>query len=427
MKGCVRMTDDSRPTTHDSRLPLSGIRVVDLTRVMTGPYCTMMLGDLGADVLKIELPGKGDDTRAWGPPFQEGESSYYLSINRNKRSIALDLKRAGGRDALWRLIERADVLVENFSPGTCGRLGFDYDAVKERRPDIVYASISGFGQSGPGRERTAYDLIVQGMSGMMSVTGARGGAPTKLGVPIADIAAGMFAAYGILGALFHRERTGEGQYLDVSMLGGQVALLTYQAAIWFATGQVPTMLGNAHPIVAPYDTFPTADGYVNIAVGNDGLWQRFCRAFGLDAAAKDERFLTNAGRITNFDALYEVVNGALNPRSTAEVVAKLDTVGVPCGPIHTVEQVFADPQTEELGLRRDLPHPTLGTVTLTGFPYRFSATPLAMRHAPPLLGQQTEEILAEAGYAAAEIGALIDCGAAAAARSGASDVPNNPW
>ncbi|MGH2535444.1 MAG: CaiB/BaiF CoA transferase family protein [Thermomicrobiales bacterium] len=408
------MTPASRLTPYASRLPLSGIRVVDLTRVMTGPYCTMMLGDLGADVIKVELPGKGDDTRAWGPPFQEGESSYYLSINRNKRSIALNLKSEGGCGALWRLIESADVLVENFSPGVCGRLGFDYETVKARVPDIVYASISGFGQTGPGRERTAYDLIVQGMSGLMSVTGPRGGAPTKLGVPIADIAAGMFAAYGILGALFHRERTGAGQYLDVSMLGGQVALLTYQAAIWFATGQTPTMLGNAHPIVAPYDTFQTADGYVNIAIGNDGLWQRFCQAFDLDAAA-DERFLTNAGRITNLDALYAVINGALNPLSTEAVVAKLDAAGVPCGPINTVEQVFTDPRMDELDLRQTLPHPTLGEVTLTGFPYRFSATPLAMRHAPPLLGQQTEEILAEAGYSADEIADLIACGAAASA------------
>jgi formyl-CoA transferase len=395
-----------------ARLPLDGIRVVDLTRVMTGPYCTMMLGDLGADVIKIELPGKGDDTRAWGPPFDDGESVYYLSINRNKRSIALDLKSEQGCDALWRLIERADVVVENFSPGTADRLGFGYDAVKERSPNIVYASISGFGQTGPSRMRTAYDLILQGMSGLMSVTGPVGGAPTKLGIPIADIGAGMFTAYAIVAALFSRERTGEGQYVDVSMLGGQIALMTYQAGIYFTDGTVPVPLGNAHPIVAPYDTFATADGYINIAVGNDNLWQRFCAAFDLVEAAKDERLLTNAGRITNKVLLYDVINGALSPRPTEEVVAKLDAKGVPCGPIYDVAQVFADPQTIEQGLMRETPHEKLGSVTLTGFPYHFSSADLGIRIPPPLLGQHTEEILAEIGYAPDEISRMIDCGAA---------------
>ncbi|HET8521718.1 MAG TPA: CoA transferase [Thermomicrobiales bacterium] len=396
------------------RLPLAGVRVVDLTRVMTGPYGTMMLADLGADVIKIEMPGKGDDTRSWGPPFQNGESSYYLSINRNKRSVALDLKSDAGREALWRLIASADVVVENFSPGTTERLGFDYASVKARKPDIVYASISGFGQTGPGRQRSAYDLIVQGMSGIMSVTGQPGGEPTKLGIPIADIAAGMFCAFAVAGALFARERTGEGQYIDVSMLGGQVALLTYQAGLYFATGQIPKPLGNAHPIVAPYDTFPTADGYVNMAVGNDGLWQRFCTAFDLTDAAADERFATNAGRITNLDALYEVINAALGSRPTAEVVARLDEQGIPCGPINTVDQVFQGPQAEELQLRREVNHPTAGPISVTGFPYRFSETPLEVRCPPPLLGQHTREVLTEAGYSAGEIDELIASGAAGA-------------
>ncbi len=271
-------------------MPLAGVKVVDLTRVMVGPYCTMMLGDLGADVVKIEIPGRGDDTRHWGPPFLDTESVYYLSVNRNKRSIALDLKQDAAKEVLWRLIDDADVLVENFSPGTLDRLGFGYEMVKERKAEIVYAAISGFGQSGPDYQRTAYDLIVQGTSGMMSITGHPGGPPTRLGVPIADIGGGMFAAYAIVAALFDRERTGEGSYVDVSMLGGQVALLTYQAGLYLSTGATPGQLGNAHPMIAPYDTFRTADGYVNIAVGNNALWERFCTALALTHLLEDERF-----------------------------------------------------------------------------------------------------------------------------------------
>lgn len=395
----LRMGEASGNTaTGANRLPLSGIRVVDLTRVMTGPYGTMMLGDLGADVIKIEQPGKGDDTRAWGPPFIEGESTYYLSINRNKRSVVLDLKSEKGCTALWRLIESADVLVENFSPGTCTRLGFGYEAVKARNPRIIYASISGFGQSGPSRNRTAYDLILQGMSGMMSITGQPDGPPTKLGIPIADIGAGMFAAYAIVAALYSREKTGEGQYIDVSMLGGQVAMLTYQAGIHFATGETPRQLGNAHPIVAPYDTFPTADGYVNIAVGNDGLWQRFCEAVGLDDAKHDERFTTNAGRITNLPALYETITDILITMTTDEIVACLDEKGVPSGPIYDITQVFADPQTLDQGLRRKVQHPTLGEIELTGFPYHLSSAEVEVRLPPPMLGQHTDEVLAEIGF-----------------------------
>jgi formyl-CoA transferase len=393
-------------------LPLAGVRVVDLTRVMVGPYCTMMLGDLGADVVKIEIPGRGDDTRHWGPPFVDTESVYYLSVNRNKRSIALDLKQDTAKEALWRLIDGADVLVENFSPGTLDRLGFGYDAVEARRPAIVYAAISGFGQSGPDYQRTAYDLIVQGTSGMMSITGHPGGPPTRLGVPIADIGGGMFAAYAIVAALFDRERSGEGSYVDISMLGGQVAMLTYQAGLYLSTGAIPGQLGNAHPMIAPYDTFATADGYVNIAVGNHSLWERFCTALDMTSLLADERFADNSGRSINREALYAVLEPRLQTLTTDEVVRLLDAAGVPCGPIRDVAQAMDDGQTRAQDLVLEVEHPRIGTLRVPGGPYHFDGEPVRAHLAPPLLGQQTAEILTEAGYSPEEIADLVATGAA---------------
>jgi crotonobetainyl-CoA:carnitine CoA-transferase CaiB-like acyl-CoA transferase len=393
-------------TERASRLPLEGVRVVDLTRVMTGPFCTMMLGDMGADVIKVEIPGTGDDTRAWGPPFIDGEAAYFLSVNRNKRSITLDLKSGLGKDALWRLIDSADVLVENFSPGTIGRLGFGYEAVHARNPRLVFASISGFGQSGPSAGRTAYDLIVQGMSGMMSITGEKGGRPTKTGPPVADIAAGMFAAYAIASALYGRDQTGEGTCIDVSMLGGQVALLTYHATSYFATGTIPTAQGNAHAIIVPYDTFPTGDGFVNIAVGNDRLWQKFCEALGMPEAGANPDFATNADRNANKTAVYNAIEEALARHSTAEVVALLDKAGVPCGPISDIAQVFADPQAMHAGMKQVMAHSKAGEVGVPGFPYQIGGEQLQVRRAAPLLGEQSAEILAELGYSDEEIEAI---------------------
>ncbi len=397
----------------DARLPLAGVRVVDLARVMTGPFCTMMLADMGAEVIKVERPGTGDDTRQWGPPFFEGEAAYYLSVNRNKRSIAIDLKSDGGKAALWRLIGTADVLVENFSPGTIDRLGFSYGAVSARRPEIVYCSISGFGQTGPGRDHPAYDLIIQALSGLMSVTGAQQGPPTKVGIPISDIAAGMFAAYAIVAALFRRDHGGGGEYIDTSLLGALVTMMTYHAVDYFMTGMVPGRTGNAHPMICPYDTYPTKDGYVVIAVGNDGLWARFCRVLGWERYICDPRYAHNPNRVERYDEVTALVTERLRCMTTAEVIAALGAAGVPCGPIRTIDEVFADPQVQYERLARTVHHPTIGDVTVPGFPYRLGSVDLDVALPPPRLGEHTDAILEEAGYDSEEVATLRTAGAVA--------------
>ncbi len=391
--------------------PLTGITVLDLTRVLSGPYCTMVLADMGARVIKVEHPGKGDDTRHWGPPFVAAESAYFLSINRNKESVTLDFKHPQGREVLDRLLARADVLVENFKPGTMDRAGFGWETLHARHPRLVYTSISGYGQTGPRRDEPGYDAVIQAEGGLMSITGDGDGPAYRLGVAVSDIVAGMFAAQGVTAALFARERTGQGQRVDIGMLDTTAALLTYQAGNYFATGQIPARLGNRHPTIAPYETLPTADGEMVVAVGNDGIWKRFCPALDRPELADDPRFRTNRDRLTNYAALKPELQRTMVTRTRAEWTQRFRAASVPCGAVRDVAEVLADPQLAAREMVATLDHPTAGPTRVIGTPIKLSDTPGSIRTPPPTLGQHTDAVLGELGYDQDMIASLKTSGA----------------
>jgi crotonobetainyl-CoA:carnitine CoA-transferase CaiB-like acyl-CoA transferase len=391
----------------ETAAPLDGLLVVDLTRVLSGPYCTMLLADMGARVIKIEQPGRGDDTRAWGPPFLGSESAYFLSVNRNKESLTLDLKQPDARRILDTLLGNADVLVENFRPGTMERHGLGYETVSERWSGLIYCSISGFGQSGPRRDQTGYDAVVQAEGGLMSITGQEDRPPVRLGVAIADIVTGMFAAQGITLALLARARTGRGQRIDIGMLDSTAALLTYQAANYFATGVAPRRLGNRHPTIVPYETFAAADGELVLAVGNDELWKRFCEVAGLTHLSEDERFVTNRSRFEHYNELKPQLVDRLRTRSRAEWITLLTARGVPAGAVRDIAEVLEDPQLVARAMIETVDHVTLGAMRVLGIPIKMSETPGRVRSAPPILGQHTDQILrSDLGLTVAEIAHL---------------------
>ncbi len=397
--------------TTQCRAPLDGVRILDLTKVLAGPFATQILGDFGADVIKIERPGEGDDTRAFGPPFVEGESTYFLSINRNKRSAALNLKSADAVDLIKKIAGRADILIENFRPGSLKKMGLDYAALHTQFPRLIYVSISGFGATGPDALRPGYDLAVQGLSGMMSITGDSDGPPTKVGTSIADLVAGLYAVQGTLLALYEREKTGRGQFVDISMLDGQISLLTFQGQKYLSTGVVPKRLGNQHPSICPYETFQARDCYFNVAVGNDRIWSTFCTAISRADLAADPRFKTNPDRVQNHDLLFPVLSDLFRTRMAAEWIDILDRAGVPAAPILDIDQVFSHPQVLARGMRTLVPHKNIASLEMAGSPVKLSDTPAQIRRGPPTLGEHTDEILAELGLTAADVKKLRESGA----------------
>jgi crotonobetainyl-CoA:carnitine CoA-transferase CaiB-like acyl-CoA transferase len=391
--------------------PLDGIRVVDLSRILAGPYCSMLLSDFGADIVKIENPDKGDDTRSYGPPFLDGESVYFLSINRGKKSLTLNLKTPEASEILKKLIQRSDVLLENFRREFLPSIGFGYEDVAKLNPKIIYASVTGYGHTGPWAERPGYDLAVQGQSGIMSLTGDPNGSPYKTGTSLADITAGIYATLGILLALQARQRTGKGQKVDVSLLDGQVSFLTYQAGIYFGTGKSPTRKGNQHPSIVPYETFKASDRYFNLAIGNDRLWQQFCDLLGRPELKTNEKFATNPKRVQYHDELHPLLEKIFSQKTADEWLALLEEHALPCGPIFSVAEVLEHPQVRAREMVVERPHPKLKSVKMTGVPVKLSGTPGEAGDAPPLLGQHTDQVLRDLGYKDDDIAKLKKAGA----------------
>jgi formyl-CoA transferase/CoA:oxalate CoA-transferase len=385
---------------------LAGVTVIDFTRVLSGPYCTMVLADHGARVIKVEHPIRGDDTRHWGPPFLDGESAYFLSINRNKESVTVDFKQPAGQRILDQLLASADVVVENFRPGTLESVGLGAEDVLARHPRIVYCSISGFGHTGPRREEPGYDAVMQAEGGLMSITGEADGPPLRLGVAITDIVSGLFGAQGVMSALLAREKTGRGQHVDIGMLDATAALLTYQAGNYFATGEVPARMGNRHPTIVPYELFHAADGEFVIAGGNDEIWRRLCRVIGRPDLADDVRYRTNADRASRHAEVKTLLENALRARARAEWVRELNQAGVPCGSVREISEVLADPQIAARGMVAEVEHSTIGSAKVINSPVKMSGTPTGVRTAPPVLGQHTTAVLRELGYDDSQIDAL---------------------
>jgi formyl-CoA transferase len=401
---------------------LGHIRVLDLSRVLAGPWCSQNLADLGADIIKIERPGGGDDTRAWGPPYAKDadgndttEAAYYLSANRGKRSVTVDIASKDGQELLRELVKHCDVVLENFKVGHLKRYGLDYETLKAIKPDLVYCSVTGFGQDGPYAHRPGYDFLIQGMGGLMSITGERddlpGGGPQKAGVALTDIMTGMYATVAILAALTHRDRTGEGQHIDMALLDVQVAMLANMGSNYLNSGKAPKRMGNAHANIVPYQTFACADGHIIVATGNDSQYQKFVEVGQRPELATDERFATNPLRVKNRDVLVPILAEMVKTKTRDEWIDQLEAVGVPCGPINDLHDVFENPQVKARGIKMEMPHPTAGTVKLVRSPMRLSATPTAPDRAPPLLGEHTGEVLKDVlGYDDAKVQALKEKG-----------------
>jgi len=385
--------------------PLANIRVIDATSAISGPYCSMLLGDMGAEVIKIEEPSEGDLLRKSGP-FVGGESTYFLYGNRNKRGMTLNLRESAGRDILLKLVKGADVLVENFRPKVKSRLRIDYPALSSINPRLIYCSISGFGQTGPWAETPGFDQIAQGMSGLMSVTGFSETGPTRVGVAIGDSLCAIFAAYGILGALLEREKSGKGQFIETSLLEALIAVLGFQAAKYFGTGEAPLPQGNDHASLAPYGTYKTLDGYINIAAGTSRMWEELCQQLGVERLLKDDRFMSNPNRVANKEELRRILESRLVTERTDHWVESLGKAGIACGPIYTLSQVFHDPQVLNQKMLLETEHLTAGKISLIGFPVKLSRTPCSISLPPPTLGQHTEEILKELEFSKEEIRAL---------------------